>query len=419
MTTMKTTVGVRMYNVGFGDAFVVTVRRGRQTWRMLVDCGVHSHGAARPLSESVRAIIDDLRAADPGAPPHLDVVVATHHHADHIAGFAQDAWQDVTVDEVWLSFVEDEQDPDAKAVREAQAAVANQLVGLLAQRTHGLDPGAWPTALTTANWFALNSSPNATALDRLHGRNGVGFATTPKVSFLPSKDPADRSIPIPVKDVVVHVLGPPRDPDFLKRMDPPAKAAWLALGKDEHPAVHRDLPLFGTPYLVTGDIRAEYPELAAAHQSLRNLDEVDDAGVLAAAALLERCVNNTSVFFVLDVAGKHFVFPGDAQEGAWEHVFADPASKSLIADAVFYKISHHGSGNGTPRDYIESVLHDGAYAMLPWGLVKRWAATIPKDTLLDALGQHHHHVVRANQPAAEPGRVEVHDDLWSEVTFTI
>ena len=78
-----------MYNVGFGDAFRVTVRRGDETWRMLVDCGVHSHGQARPLAESVKNIIDDL-AEDCGGTPHLDVVVATHHHRDHIVGFADD-----------------------------------------------------------------------------------------------------------------------------------------------------------------------------------------------------------------------------------------------------------------------------------------------------------------------------------------
>ena len=83
------TVEIRMYNVGFGDAFRITVRRGDETWRMLVDCGVHAHGAARPLAESVKQIIDDL-AEDCGGTPHLDVVVGTHHHRDHIVGFADD-----------------------------------------------------------------------------------------------------------------------------------------------------------------------------------------------------------------------------------------------------------------------------------------------------------------------------------------
>jgi len=417
---MTTTVTVRMYNVGFGDAFVVTVRRARQVWRMIIDCGVHAHGSARPLEQTVAAIIDDLRPADPSKPPHVNVIVATHHHADHIAGFALDAWRNVAVDEVWVPFVEDNSDQDAKAIREAQTDTANHLLALLSQRTLGLDPGAWPAALTTARWFAVNSSRNAQATDRLLGRIGQGFATTPHIRYLPEKDPAAQIIPTTVQNVTVRVLGPPRDPEFLKHMNPPAQAGWLALGKDDDPVAHRDQPLFGTAYTMTpADCSRDYPQLAAAHQSLKQLDELDDAGLLAAAAILERSVNNTSVFFVLDVAGRHLVFPGDAQQGAWDHVLADPSSRALIADAAFYKISHHGSGNGTPRDYVQNVLADGAYAMLPWGLVKRWQTTIPKHELIDALQQHHHRAIRAAQPVAEPGRVQVHNDLWSQLTLKL
>jgi beta-lactamase superfamily II metal-dependent hydrolase len=387
---------------------------------MIVDCGVHDQGRARPLDASVNAIIADLRAKDTTKPPHVNVVVATHHHADHIAGFALDVWKDVAVDEVWVPFVEDTTDDDATKLRQQQTDATNHLLGLLKQRTIGLDPGAWPDALTTAHWFAANSSRNANATDRLLGRNGKGFATTPKIRYLPSKDPAEQTISTGLKDVTVRVLGPSRDPDYLKLMNPPARAGWLALGKDDDPLAHRNQPLFGAAFSMSAaEYRQDFPLLAAANQSLNGLDELDDAGLLAAAAILERSVNNTSVFFVLDVAGLHLVFPGDAQQGAWDHVLDNPESKALIANASFYKIAHHGSGNGTPRSYIESVLADGAYAMLPWGLVKRWQTTIPKQELLDALGLHHHHVIRSDQPIAEPGHVEVHDDLWSQVSFTV
>ena len=131
------TVEVRMYNVGFGDAFRVTVRRGDETWRMLVDCGVHSHGAARPLAESVQNIISDL-AEDCGGTPRLDVVVATHHHRDHIRGFAADDWAAVEVDEVWVPFVEDGTDADARDLRTAQTRTANKLAALIGERQQRL-----------------------------------------------------------------------------------------------------------------------------------------------------------------------------------------------------------------------------------------------------------------------------------------
>jgi glyoxylase-like metal-dependent hydrolase (beta-lactamase superfamily II) len=136
-----TTVSVRMYNMGFGDAFLVTVCRDHQVWRMLVDCGVHSQGQARPINEAVDAIIADLAAASVDGRPHLDVIIATHHHADHIVGFSLPAWEQVTVDEVWVPFVEDEADPDTTALRRAQTETANQLLRLIESRKQQMSSG--------------------------------------------------------------------------------------------------------------------------------------------------------------------------------------------------------------------------------------------------------------------------------------
>ena len=397
----KTTVAVRMYNMGFGDAFRVTVRQGRKQWRMLVDCGVHSHGAA------------------------LDVVVATHHHADHIAGFAFDPWEQVEVAEVWVPFVEDRDDPDAIRLRQAHTETARRLEALVATRTRNLDPGRWPPAVSAARAFALNALSNADAMDRLLARNGRSFANQPPVRYLPDTDPAANVIDTGLPGVQVHVLGPSRDPADLKRMDPPLSAGWLTLDPELDLALAEDLddtagePLFNPAFELDPAGAAAHPELLDDQQSLR-LDQVsNDAGLLAAAALLEQVVNNTSVFFVLDVRGAHLVFPGDAQQGAWEHVLDDTAARELVRDAVFYTIGHHGSHHGTPRRYIEEVLEGETHAMLSWGLVKRWRETIPKTELLEALDARHHVVTRSDAPVAQPGKVSVHEDLWSEVTFEV
>jgi beta-lactamase superfamily II metal-dependent hydrolase len=412
------TVSIRMYNMGFGDAFLVTVRRGDDRWRMLVDCGVHAQGQARPLAKSVQTIVDDLTADADGGHPHLDVIVATHHHADHIAGFALDAWNAVTVDEVWVPFVEDDDDPDAKALRKQQTDAANKLQALVADRTSRLDSGAWPAALSVAHDFAVNSSGNETATNRLLGQQQLGFAAPHRVRYLPSVTPEDNVIDATVPDVRVHVLGPSRDPAQLKRMDPPKAAGWLTL-QAEDDAGERVGPLFDPHFVMDDDELEQHPGLASARRQLGRLDRVDDEALLAAASVLEGAVNNTSIFFVLDVAGTHFLFPGDAQEGAWDHVLDDDEARALVQDAAFYKISHHGSHNGTPKRFVDEILHDGAHAMLPYGLVKRWQKTIPKTALLDDLVAHKHRITRADKPEAEPKKVVVHGDLWSEVTFSV
>jgi len=417
---MTTTVTVRMYNVGFGDAFLVTVDVDGRPWRMLVDCGVHSQGEVRSISDTVRAIIADLEAASADGVAHVDVVVATHHHADHITGFRLPEWEKVRVDEVWVPFVEDEKDPDAIALKRAQTQTAERLTGLIDRRTAGVDGGAWPKAVVEARWFAMNSLGNADATDRLVGRNGKRFAAPHKVRYLPKLIEAKNHISAAKGAVTVHVLGPSRDPADLKLMDPPANAGWLRLDEDGPPegVDLADTPLFDARYAVR-EMAGLPPELSDAKAHLRLDALTNDAGLLAASSVLERSVNNTSLFLVLEVSGIRLVFPGDAQEGAWRHVLDDPVKAGLLRNAAFYKIGHHGSHNATPKRFVGEVWQDGGYAMLPWGLVKAWKDSIPKRELLDALHDHHHTVIRADAPQELPGRVSVHDDLWSEVVFAV
>lgn len=407
---MSGTVTIRMYDVGFGDAFVVTVDRGGRVWRMLVDCGVHSQGRARPITESVAAIVADLTAAGGDDAPHLDVVVATHHHADHIVGFAEDAWEKVSVGEVWVPFVEDPDDSDAATLRAGQKAAA-----LALSRLAAADPS--PTAPIAA-MLALNSSGNEKATDRLLMRAGRSFRGTHTIRYLPSKNADENAVATSHPDVVAHVLGPSRDAKDLKRMDPPTSARWLALDGSGAGAVRDGRPLFAPAFVDTG--RSADPTPADVRLLDRlDLDRLGEDELLLAASVLENAVNNTSVFFVLDVAGVGLLFPGDSQEGAWDHVLDDEQARRRVAGVAFVKIAHHGSGNATPRRLVDEVLPDGRMTMLPFGLVKRWAATIPQTNLMAALAEHHHTVVRADDPHAG-GDVTVDENgLWSQLTIDL
>jgi beta-lactamase superfamily II metal-dependent hydrolase len=428
MPTRATTVEVRMYNVGFGDAFRVIVRRGTQTWRMLVDCGVHSHGDSRPISESVTNIIADL-ADDCGGPPQLDVVVATHHHADHICGFAEDAWETVKVDEVWVPFVEDPDDAAAKALRRAQALTAQKLAALIGARQKRLaaDDTKAAEILGAAMAFAVNSGRNQIAADRLLGRaEGRTFATKPTVRYLPEERRTQNRIEIDKCGVVAHILGPPRDPQMVKKMHPPKSAGWLTLHLDEDDpgagVVGTAFPLFNRNFVIS-DSAAVPSALVEANRRLELDTLTNDVGLLAAASILERSVNNTSLFFVLDVDGTRLLFPGDAQHGAWEHVRSDPKSLDLIKSVDFYKVGHHGSHNATPKAFVEHEWEVPGDAMVPWGLVKQWEKTIPKKELIDALKAKHHRVIRPDKvigrtPAGQPKAELVRTKWWSQLTFT-
>jgi hypothetical protein len=231
---------------------------------------------------------------------------------------------------------------------------------------------------------------------------------------------------------VVHVLGPGRDPETLKRMDPPAAVHWLEeaaaeLGRDEV----RDIfdPMYEVP---RDEISARIPvQLVRARDGMRlGQLALDAEALLRAASVLERSVNNTSLFFVLDVRGTRFVFVGDSQQGAWEHVLEHPESRALVTGAAFYKVGHHGSHNATPKPVARELIHRGGVAMVPVGTVKAWKDSIPKSEILEALHESGAHVIRADDPEAAADGVDAAGDdgfdlrvgpdgLWSEVRFVV
>src|SRR5262249_4743909 len=81
------TVRVRMYRVGIGDCFLLTLEYnvplddGRNDRNVLIDFGSFRRPKERSFSDIAGLIANHCRGK-------LDVVVASHRDKDHIAGFA-------------------------------------------------------------------------------------------------------------------------------------------------------------------------------------------------------------------------------------------------------------------------------------------------------------------------------------------
>src|SRR5947208_188732 len=75
------TIRIRMYRVGFGDCFLVSLPlTGDAGFRhILVDCGVHGKGNIGTMDE----VVDNIGTI---TDKKLAVVIATHAHQDHISG---------------------------------------------------------------------------------------------------------------------------------------------------------------------------------------------------------------------------------------------------------------------------------------------------------------------------------------------
>jgi beta-lactamase superfamily II metal-dependent hydrolase len=393
---------VRMYNVGFGDAFLVTVPRRGRPWRMLVDCGVHMHGATEHHLDTVVEDIIDTVAADSDTRPRIDVVVATHRHRDHIAGFDNERWHDVEVGEVWLPWVEDPEDEDAVALRNRQQAAALNL------HTHFAAGGDDDRAA-----FVLNSLSNDDAMWVLQN----GFAGTPKRRYISAQ--GAKAHPLPgVRGGCVYFLGPPRDPRNIAAMNPPKPQRWLGFSASAPGVGSAPAELFPGFTVPAGDFGRQYPHLVVNDKLLASFRE-EPVDTLTAASLLDRAVNNTSVMFLLQVGDALLLFPGDAQWGAWQPLLDDADVRSLLKRTTLYKISHHGSHNGTPVEMAHEVL-GGVTSLLSVRPIERWAH-IPKEELVANLVTPPRTVVSSVFAAGDPAiaGVRCHPaGLWKEVELS-
>jgi hypothetical protein len=123
---------------------------------------------------------------------------------------------------------------------------------------------------------------------------------------------------------------------------------------------------------------------------------------LAVAVALDKAVNGTSLMLMLEVAGTHLLFPGDAQWGTWQDALADDQWREMLKLTGFYKIGHHGSHNATPRDFVEELLPTHACAMASTRTRAIWP-DIPRIPLLDALADKHANVARSDEPVPAGG----------------
>ena len=134
-------------------------------------------------------------------------------------------------------------------------------------------------------------------------------------------------------------------------------------------------PGFAVP---AADFARRHPHLAVDDKLLASFRE-EPVDTLTAASLLDRAVNNTSVMFLLQVGEALLLFPGDAQWGAWRPLLDDPDVRSLLSRTTLYKISHHGSHNGTPVEVAADVFR-GVTSLLSVRLIQ---ATLREQVLSD------------------------------------
>lgn len=365
---------IRMYRVGFGDCFLVSIpmrpdhtEGDRPTHaHMLIDCGVHSSGDIN----TIEAAVDDIMKITGGK---LAVVIATHAHRDHISGFGQFAAKFARCDigHVWLPWTWDPHDRRAVKLQKKHSALTSQLT------SHFNALGARATSDAAAVVQNLNGNDAAIAL--LNDGFGVGA----NVRYVRAGDrltkPRDTGIP----GLTVRFLGPPQSEEFLAQIDPPAGQRYLSGtngGNSEWRNVLRPVP-----------DRWRVPRSDRSLARLK-LDAEDERALREQVASLEQLAfaidqarNNESVVALLMFRGEYLLFPGDAQYGNWRWWLENAQPDEILPRIRFLKVAHHGSLNATPKSALEQM-SEGAFAAMVSTQSVPWAS-IPREPLMTRLDQ--------------------------------
>jgi beta-lactamase superfamily II metal-dependent hydrolase len=401
---MSDKVQIRMYNVGFGDCFLIILPDKRT---LLVDAGFHSQGKGEfGGNELADQVIQDVTAIR--GEPRIDVVIATHRHQDHVFAFNSESWDKLEVGEVWLPWVEDRSNPKATKLWKKQQKFAMSLAAaaptfLLDQDSRtSIDFMLWNAGIGTMPGFEAWS--NLAALDRLH----EGFARRDRVRprFLPETETFPESFESPaLPGVKIHVLGPPRNPELIEELDPENdgetyRALALrgaAAGGVVDPVA--SAPPFPQDWRVENDEGGVFPlegdELERMNVLARGADAV------FAAEKVDGMINSTSLVLVLEIGKARLLLPGDAEWGTWKRILNDDAARTLLRGCNFFKVGHHGSHNATSKTLVEKILPQEIPAMISTQQGPgNYRNNIPLTDLLTAFTQRNIQFVRSDRANA-------------------
>lgn len=381
---------IRMFDVGLGDCVYCRIpeaHRDGRDFHILVDCGTLS--STTYLSAAVEKLKAELPVID--EKHRVDLLVVTHEHKDHMAGFGMKLWEDFSFGAIWMNAAMDPKHPQAEKARKLHGFAAAAMAQALR-----LNLALGPQLTEMANALALNTDAMKTLRETLPKASGI----KPRYVHAGLKS-ADLELPLK-KGTSISVLGPERDIDFYYLGEAGSPSLRRALGGIEHglPPVAVAVPDVDAIPTPTNLDPADFRQLRSRMLST----------ALAFAELDGKVCNNTSVVLMIEWQGKRLLFVGDAE---WDSGFKkggkDNCSwnvmwnlrrKQLDGGLAFLKIGHHGStnatpwaqtpkaGKGEPQAILDAILPVGSKAAAKAVVSTRRGnyPTIPRSDLLTEIG---------------------------------
>jgi beta-lactamase superfamily II metal-dependent hydrolase len=372
-------IRIRMYNVGFGDCFLLSLPAQRsggtqEISHILIDCG----------GSKLNKVVDDIATV---TGRKLAIVIATHAHKDHVCGFDEN-FSRFEIGEVWMPWTWNPDDDKAVALQKNQAAIVAGLIRC--SQAMPLDP----VALSAVSRLADNH-PIVSLL-----KSGLGVNAKPRYlkagDVLVAGDISEDPKAIAVPGLSVCILGPPETEEFLRQMDPPPGEHYLhlSLGTGEDSEVTKP---FGDEWVLSKKELSKFKEaLKILPEYEKELQDRVKFSLSDLAFAIDQARNNESIVALFTFRGQYLLFPGDAQYGNWRYWLEDPQSEETLKKVTFLKVAHHGSVNATPKDALENM-SDGKFAAMV-STKNAYHDTIPCVPLMDRLKEKtKQKVVRSDQ----------------------
>lgn len=413
---------IRMYRVGFGDFFLVTVPSKAGEKHILIDCGVTSGATGKGDIASIKTAVRHMVETTGGK---LALLIVTHRHADHIIGFSRCADEFAklkgSVEAIWMPAWEQEYDGDKPAkTKKFQDDLEQLALGMGAALAGATDDDSLEILGIAANATGVTKEgpgggTNKASLELLKTKLGV----TPK--YYAKGSTADLPQSLIDAGLSADILGPPpiTELDFVSLMDV-KRSTWQYLdraGGGTGGTLEPFAPQFVVgPEAYPPSAFAEWappgkgtkPDPAARFpQQLQDaVKKSTPAAMLMAAKKLDDMLNNQSLVVLFTWNGKRLLFAGDAQAGNWMYWLYEldkptrkldgltlaQASKDILGSLDFYKAGHHGSTNATPLPAEQAMGPAGGFVTMcstqanTFGNVKN-NAEVPRGPLMDALAK--------------------------------
>jgi hypothetical protein len=355
-----------MYNVGFGDCFLLTFQYPNTERHVLVDFGSAAAPRYAP-KDYMRRIAQDIARQSQGK---LHIVVATHRHRDHISGFSTDGEgtgkiiAECNPDHVILPWTEDPQAaPNARTAAhssysggkpDASQMTAPFLASLddmhlfaeSAVRLADLPDFGGRDTRAQIKFLGEDNLKNFSAVENLMSMGERG-----KAHYVNAGMTLNGLLP----GVNITVLGPPtlKQSESIRAQrvsDPQEFWQFCNLWASRRPAARA----------VSSGRKPGATPPPEVRWFIEQTRRINADQMLELVRELDTVLNNTSVILLLEAGKRKLLFPGDAQIENWAFALRNPKWRALLADVNLYKVGHHGSRNATPKSLWKLFRHKGA-----------------------------------------------------------